>query len=110
MIRRPPRSTRTDTLFPYTTLFRSVDRDAERQGAFVQRRPGGAPGGIILARDIEPPQACRKQKCRNMGGGETGNDRHCWSDLPQCTPGLDTLTERHDASLPHPATHRTTRV
>src|SRR3546814_14999850 len=34
MIRRPPRSTRTDTLFPYTTLFRSpdaaVDRDVER--------------------------------------------------------------------------------
>src|SRR3546814_6182830 len=27
MIRRPPRSTRTDTLFPYTTLFRSVTRD-----------------------------------------------------------------------------------
>src|SRR3546814_8869863 len=30
MIRRPPRSTRTDTLFPYTTLFRS---DAARQAA-----------------------------------------------------------------------------
>src|SRR3546814_5673698 len=28
MIRRPPRSTRTDTLFPYTTLFRSVPDDA----------------------------------------------------------------------------------
>src|SRR3546814_8219614 len=27
MIRRPPRSTRTDTLFPYTTLFRSVGED-----------------------------------------------------------------------------------
>src|SRR3546814_3322094 len=27
MIRRPPRSTRTDTLFPYTTLFRSCPRD-----------------------------------------------------------------------------------
>src|SRR3546814_8628895 len=26
MIRRPPRSTRTDTLFPYTTLFRSVEK------------------------------------------------------------------------------------
>src|SRR3546814_16268309 len=26
MIRRPPRSTRTNTLFPYTTLFRSLDR------------------------------------------------------------------------------------
>src|SRR3546814_1851607 len=28
MIRRPPRSTRTDTLFPYTTLFRSFDIEA----------------------------------------------------------------------------------
>src|SRR3546814_2632647 len=28
MIRRPPRSTRTDTLFPYTTLFRSVKDEA----------------------------------------------------------------------------------
>src|SRR3546814_19562286 len=28
MIRRPPRSTRTDTLFPYTTLFRSVMADS----------------------------------------------------------------------------------
>src|SRR3546814_19163528 len=28
MIRRPPRSTRTDTLFPYTTLFRSHDIDS----------------------------------------------------------------------------------
>src|SRR3546814_1753841 len=34
MIRRPPRSTRTDTLFPYTTLFRStvaVAREIERR-------------------------------------------------------------------------------
>src|SRR3546814_12130109 len=29
MIRRPPRSTRTDTLFPYTTLFRSLFTTAE---------------------------------------------------------------------------------
>src|SRR3546814_1149183 len=29
MIRRPPRSTRTDTLFPYTTLFRSSPLEAE---------------------------------------------------------------------------------
>src|SRR3546814_6243480 len=32
MIRRPPRSTRPDTLFPYTTLFRSRDRGAGRPG------------------------------------------------------------------------------
>src|SRR3546814_12599438 len=31
MIRRPPRSTRTDTLFPYTTLFRSAARDGDRE-------------------------------------------------------------------------------
>src|SRR3546814_8204782 len=30
MIRRPPRSTRTDTLFPYTTLFRSKSIDEDR--------------------------------------------------------------------------------
>src|SRR3546814_20930515 len=29
MRRRPPRSTRTDTLFPYTTLFRSDEREAK---------------------------------------------------------------------------------
>src|SRR3546814_18344241 len=45
MIRRPPRSTRTDTLFPYTTLFRSAraggdgDIDGQRPGA---QRAGGA--------------------------------------------------------------------
>src|SRR3546814_13564577 len=30
MIRRPPRSTRTDTLFPYTTLFRSAEQNGRR--------------------------------------------------------------------------------
>src|SRR3546814_5790763 len=30
MIRRPPRSTRTETLFPYTTLFRSLPQGAEK--------------------------------------------------------------------------------
>src|SRR3546814_20492847 len=37
MTRRPPRSTRTDTLFPYTTLFRS-DFIRERQGRTILRR------------------------------------------------------------------------
>src|SRR3546814_18472741 len=37
MIRRPPRTTRTDTLFPYTTLFRSPAR--QTHGA--KRRPDG---------------------------------------------------------------------
>src|SRR3546814_3887857 len=39
MIRRPPRSTRTDTLFPYTTLFLSrVDRHRSRRTACPERR------------------------------------------------------------------------
>src|SRR3546814_5181677 len=53
MIRRPPRSTRTDTLFPYTTLFRSPDLRRPRlshlslralvvdAGGDVGRVPGG---------------------------------------------------------------------
>src|SRR3546814_19074704 len=32
MIRRPPSSTRTDTLFPYTTLFRSLQSDLQQLG------------------------------------------------------------------------------
>src|SRR3546814_20220635 len=32
MIRRPPRSTRTDTLFPYTTLFRSIGKQIVHTG------------------------------------------------------------------------------
>src|SRR3546814_16030433 len=35
MIRRPPRSTRTDTLFPYTTLFRAFGERAHGRALFV---------------------------------------------------------------------------
>src|SRR3546814_15902731 len=57
MIRRPPRSTRTDTLFPYTTLFRSVrilGIEAER----VFRRhvmPFGGAEHAVPARESETP-------------------------------------------------------
>src|SRR3546814_1799523 len=41
MIRRPPRSTRTDTLFPYTTLFRSLRSRAQpRIDRYFARGPG----------------------------------------------------------------------
>src|SRR3546814_4712134 len=43
MIRRPPRSTRTDTLFPYTTLFRSCAADSFRHSS--RRWWRGARGG-----------------------------------------------------------------
>src|SRR3546814_8946065 len=38
MRRRPPRSTRTDTLFPYTTLFRSIQ--ARRAAGFLAQQAG----------------------------------------------------------------------
>src|SRR3546814_3128416 len=44
MMRRPPRSTRTDTLFPYTTLFRSaaaVDLESRRSREAVEAVPEG---------------------------------------------------------------------
>src|SRR3546814_8770799 len=53
MIRRPPRSTRTDTLFPYTTLFRSYDRLAQVPGFQIRdseelRGLGQATGNVLF--------------------------------------------------------------
>src|SRR3546814_1695887 len=53
MIRRPPRSTRTDTLFPYTTLFRS------------QRRQGGL-GGIAGQQQRARRHCCRQRRERDL--------------------------------------------
>src|SRR3546814_19882062 len=57
MIRRPPRATRTDTLLPYTTLFRSL----------VVRRPGIEVEKIVgdRARGIEQPDTLVEQRERN---------------------------------------------
>src|SRR3546814_7811406 len=71
MIRRPPRSTRTDTLFPYTTLFRSIEgRSSSRRYPLLADWPadwraifcGGRRSGLLkralqrmltLARDVD---------------------------------------------------------
>src|SRR3546814_14587105 len=61
MIRRPPRSTRTDTLFPYTPLFRSRVPDIALLpviaiGGFARRDDGEQPfEDFIKARDGEHP-------------------------------------------------------
>src|SRR3546814_3120318 len=43
MIRRPPGSTRTDTLFPYTTLFRSLEGVTIEEGDEEQNSPSPTP-------------------------------------------------------------------
>src|SRR3546814_11231357 len=53
MIRRPPRSTRTDTLFPYTTLFRSLGDAPAGPGRCALTGGGGgcrAGGNLALGR------------------------------------------------------------
>src|SRR3546814_8920471 len=54
MIRRPPRSTRTDTLFPYTTLFRS--RIVERQAVERLRNAIGAEAANGEAAAVRAPR------------------------------------------------------
>src|SRR3546814_8168693 len=50
MIRRPPRSTRTDTLFPYTTLFRSPHRHQRQQPQRQRTAPERDPPVLHAAR------------------------------------------------------------
>src|SRR3546814_2664907 len=47
MIRRPPISTRTDTLFPYTTLFRSLAPCLENRLQQFRRKPDRASGRLL---------------------------------------------------------------
>src|SRR3546814_3966058 len=64
MIRRPPRSTRTDTLFPYTTLFRSPARSRDRNA----RRPRGCrraiarPAAAMTVRSAPSPATRRSEE------------------------------------------------
>src|SRR3546814_1245595 len=59
MIRRPPRSTRTDTLFPYTTLFRSVAR----------------PGAASPQAGTRPPRAVRSRR-RHRASSRPRSEEH----------------------------------
>src|SRR3546814_8767901 len=57
MIRRPPRSTRTDTLFPYTTLFRSgnaaTHAPLSKRCAFAARQCLKAGNGPLIVDDVQ---------------------------------------------------------
>src|SRR3546814_14653249 len=93
MIRRPPRSTRTDTLFPYTTLFRSSD---------VRRWGGGVPASWQLRQCIHA--ACVVQRPAAPGNLVVGQPLAVMAALglglvqPACEPG-DARLSVHSAQL-----------
>src|SRR3546814_16074773 len=71
MIRRPPRSTRTDTLFPYTTLFRSPFTDA---AALKPQRITLGDGSTI---DLKLPAGVESGTQMRLGGkGQAGPGGH----------------------------------
>src|SRR3546814_8135970 len=81
MIRRPPRSTRTDTLFPYTTLFRSDD------GRPVMRQ---------IDRDVDPQFVAARQKARESYLLETA----AWGVPARCRANIcDGRSEEHTSEL-----------
>src|SRR3546814_3266369 len=82
MIRRPPRSTRTDTLFPYTTLFRSDQtpdppRPAGPRAVRLQPRPAAQPDGAVGAvAELRPAPADPDRDPRHRAGIGAGKPRH----------------------------------
>src|SRR3546814_1501701 len=80
MIRRPPRSTRTDTLFPYTTLFRSVvsvlddgvglPRERDRiTEPYVTTRMRGTGLGLAIVKKIVEEHFGSLESLDRPGGG-----------------------------------------
>src|SRR3546814_4359202 len=59
IVRRPPRSTRTDTLFPYTTLFRSIGTELGETDYDVFGNKGFRIDGRLVRIDIDPEQLYR---------------------------------------------------
>src|SRR3546814_21178881 len=71
MIRRPPRSTRTDTLFPYTTLLRSRGVQADpRVGRLLARRPEERDAEPHIWHRLAQPEAARRAPHAAGGSGQ----------------------------------------
>src|SRR3546814_11928892 len=70
MVRRPPRSTRTDHLFPYPTRFRSAD--PPQVSALLRQAIGIARGPLLIAHALDDAMVGQvPQSRRQSGGGDT---------------------------------------
>src|SRR3546814_15702924 len=94
MIRRPPRSTRTDTLFPYTTLFRSLDPDWP-VAILLHDGPPAATTNLFEARIAARLANCLAER---MVGARTGD-----------TLAADFWSQRLAVASPHRAQSATIR-
>src|SRR3546814_3589911 len=90
MIRRPPRSTRTDTLFPYTTLFRSNGRARQEPVARSDATPAPKP------RRAKP--AARTESDQPTSERTTGNGSNAPEPAPPA-PAADLRSEEHTSEL-----------
>src|SRR3546814_7913946 len=68
MIRRPPRSTRTDTLFPYTTLFRS---------AWIDTSSADTGSSPMISRGLSASARAMPMRCRWPPENSCGSDFIC---------------------------------
>src|SRR3546814_10476189 len=89
MIRRPPRSTRTDTLFPYTTLFRSRSRPMPHPVTGIQRLHSSP-----LLEQRRPPEHARRPR-RNP----PNPSHHHPSPIGRGQRGLAARSEEHTSEL-----------
>src|SRR3546814_3041599 len=76
MIRRPPRSTRTDTLFPYTTLFRSRRHAPRLRSQPARGRGDGGLAGREHAGDGGKVPAARHGRPRRQALGAARSEEH----------------------------------
>src|SRR3546814_19667560 len=91
MLRRPPRSTRTDTLFPYTTLFRS-----ELNGSAVRRREAGTDDNFTGGKRLAERGGLRSHRgSKNMSCGKDRCARDRGDDPSQRFGCDDFLGEAH---------------
>src|SRR3546814_820750 len=102
MIRRPPRSTRTDTLFPYTTLFRSA---VEGQPQPADDRGAPASGGVGCRVEKDQPRAeiGEADVADEMRVGRAGGDDGGDEDIPveRLYEHEEAVRDRRDRSDQH---------
>src|SRR3546814_5584179 len=113
MIRRPPRSTRTDTLFPYPTLFRS---HAVGAGAGVHRVPGAfeavrgaGPFRALRPAALGPDPRPARHRPADRGDGADGRSEEHTSELQslmRISYAVFCLKKKTTKQTPDPTTRR----